>query len=154
MRPTVAEVLTQLDVPEARAVAVLEQHDAPLPWYVRALTGALGWAAAGSFLATVHWTTPAPVRLGIGLGALVVALLLRRRFTRGFFGHLALALALFGEALAIAAFEDLGVSRTTHLTFAIGVEVALVALYRDSVVRFMSVVAAWAFALRLYQELN
>src|SRR5690242_12503327 len=101
MRLTMAEVLSTLDVSPGRAAPVLREHDAPLPWSVRALTGALGWAAAGSFLAAIRWSTPGEVRFGVGLAALATALLLRRRFTHGFLGHLALALTLFGETLTL-----------------------------------------------------
>jgi uncharacterized membrane-anchored protein len=149
-----AEVLNAVDVPLERATEALRTHDAPLPWYTRALTGALGWAAAGSFLAAVHWTTPKEVRFGIGLAALVVALALRHRFTRGFFGHLALALVLFGEALTLHAFSDFGVGRTSELSFAIGVEVALFFLYREPLVQFVSVFAAWGFGFQLFEHLE
>ena len=148
-----SEVLAKLDVPPARAAEVLRAHDAPLPWYVRALTGALGWAAAGSFLAAVNWTTPQPVRFGVGIAALVVALLLRRKFDRGFFGHLALALALFGEAMSIDTCSVLPLSFVGERLFAIGVELVLFVFYRDALMRFMCTIAAWSFGMRLYEDL-
>jgi uncharacterized membrane-anchored protein len=148
-----ADVLAKLDVAPERAAEVLRAHDAPLPWYVRALTGALGWAAAGSFLAAVNWTTPQPVRFGVGLAALVVALVLRRKFDRGFFGHLALALALFGEAMSIDASSVLPLSFVGERLFAIGVELVLFVFYRDALMRFMCTIAAWSFGMRLYEDL-
>jgi uncharacterized membrane-anchored protein len=150
MRPTLAEILTPLDVPREKAVAALRGHEAPLPWYVRALSGSLGWAAAGSFLAAVRYMSSEPVRFAVGLGAVVAALLLRRRFTRGFFGHLALALALFGETLAVESRNALDLSAEGDRLFSIGVEVVLFAFYRDALMRFMSTVAACAFAFDLF----
>jgi uncharacterized membrane-anchored protein len=149
-----ADVLTAVDVPLERAKAVLRAHDEPLPWYVRVLTGALGWAASGSFLAAVRWTTSHEVRFGVGIAALITALVLRRRFTRGFFGHLALALTLFGEALTLEAFHSFGLGRVPELTFAIGVEVLLFCLYRDPLVQFMSVFAAWVFGFQLFEHVE
>jgi hypothetical protein len=159
LRPAVSELLSQLKgedlLPpdrEQRAAKVLGRVDAPLPWYVRALAGLGGWVAALFALGFVEFIHPSDDALTVlGFGALGVAVLLRRNFDKPFSNQLAIALALAGEA---AALWGLGghLGKPALAIAALGIELSLIALYPDALMRFLSTCCAFVAVLH-YQWL-
>ncbi|MBK7859501.1 MAG: GDYXXLXY domain-containing protein [Archangiaceae bacterium] len=161
MTPTLATVLEALEredaVPvgtRARATEVLRHLPAALPWYARAFTGWYGWVAAASFLAFVDRTSwRGASAVALGLSAVVAALVMRALRPRGFFAHLALPLALAGEVVAVG-----GVGALSHWQgvaeplFMLGIELALLALYPDTLMRFLCTLGASSAVLRLWSQ--
>ncbi len=157
LRPTLSDVLETLAAeralePEqaARAPAALGQLDAALPWYVRGLTGLGGWAAAGFALLFFNFLHPSSdAQLVCGLGALAAAIAARRRFAGPFVTQLCLALALAGEYLVI---EGAGATSLRQSWVTLALEVALVWLYPDALMRFVSTGVGAAAAFHLYVD--
>jgi hypothetical protein len=154
LRPKVAELLAQLkredllqDDRETRAASVLKRVEHPLPWYVRALAGLGGWAAALFALGFVGFIRRSDDAVTVlGFSALGIAVMLRRNFDKPFSNQLAIALALAGEA---AALQGLGahLDRTQLALAALGIELSLIALYPDVLMRFLSTCCAFAAAV-------
>jgi hypothetical protein len=156
LRPTVNEVFAQLrgedllsPQREERAVAALENHEESLPWYVRALTGAGAWLAAFFAFGFVKFLAPGDdLMLVLGFGALGTALLLRRKRDTPFTNQLTIALALAGEA-AVLQVLDGRMDRVDLSLTTIAIELTLIALYPDAVMKFLSTCCAFAAGLQL-----
>jgi hypothetical protein len=139
-----------LDPPEAaQAQAAHDALEAPMPWYVRAFTGLGAWVAALFACAWVAGYHPSPnARLLLGLCAVACAIGLRRLSSRSLPSQPALVLALMGEMIAVEAVHHaLGGDAAASMTLAI--ELTLLVVYPDPLMRFMATVAGASAAIHL-----
>ncbi len=161
LRPSVGELLEQLKredlLPpegEARALPVLGRVEVPLPWYVRALSGLGGWAAALFAIGFVFFLDPGRDAFTVlGFSALFGAVLLRRRFETPFTNQLALALALTGEVAALHGLRG-SVSGSDLALTALAIEVTLVAAYPDALMRFLATCCAFVAGLEYVHDVT
>lgn len=162
IRPTVTQVLGQLteeglaasDVSErARVVYALSAHEAPLPWYVRALVGGGAWVSTLFvllFLGLVGMLSHGFVTVFLGVLCAGAGLWLRRVSSSDFTVQLSLSLSLAGRAMIYGGMTENGQgSGVLTACVALGVELSMVAIFPDVVNRFVSTLGAWTALLAL-----
>jgi hypothetical protein len=150
VRPSFAEVIGTLSseglLPPERAAEVaprLRTLEVRPPWYVRAISGMGGWTAA-AFVGAFAWFIGLQNEPALIVGAILLAvgIAVRRTLNGPFSNQLALALALSGELLALQGMHGLGFSAEHVALATLGVELLLVVLYPDPLMRFVSTILA------------
>jgi hypothetical protein len=156
----VAEGLAKSDSLESIAPALAVDETTSNPWYVRALVGISAWIAAALLIAFLLGGTSilssAPAAIATGLVLCAIATAIRRFASEAVFGvQLALALGIAGQALLGAGVAGQSESLPITVLAVVMLEAALIAIYPDSVQRFLApiVIAAALVALLLHWEL-
>jgi hypothetical protein len=155
LKPSLREVLTGLRKqevpglePEARAMTAMEAHwreSAATPWYVRALIGFGGWVASCFLLLffglaiKLHDET---AMLVLGLVLCAATMGLRHLSNKVFLTQLFLAFNLTGQALFLIGVGGLSHGETAIALGALCLNLALLLLYPDTVLRFLAAMAA------------
>jgi uncharacterized membrane protein len=151
---TMQSVLDQLvdegqlsDTARATIIPMLAAPDdaAGTPWYVRALVGVSAWIAAVLLIAFLIGGTQL-VRSGesmlvVGLVLCAVAIAIRRGVPSSIFAaQLALALSIAGQSLFCFGMADLSNTVLAIVLALSALEIVLIALYPDTLHRFLSTV--------------
>jgi hypothetical protein len=166
LKPSLREVLTQLReqdarVPELepRALTALETHwrtDAATPWYVRTLIGFGAWVAACFlivFFALLTDLKDEGVLIILGLLLCLGTTVLRHASSHIFLSQLCLAFCLTGQGLFLIGVLGISKSETAIALGSLALNLALLLLYPDRVLRFLATVAATLSLLVLaYQQ--
>lgn len=158
---TLREVLSQLTdeglaKPVEQEIAIsspVETQGSSLPWFVKLFIGIAAWIAAlliASFFFAIGIIDDDSA-LGFGLVFCAAAILVNRVGHRNtFWVQLSLAASLTGQALAITGlFEILNYELLPISILITVLEVILILLHRDSVLRFISTLVVVAFFLTL-----
>lgn len=167
LKPTLREVLLRLGEqgavpPDAapRAMSAMEAHwrsTAATPWYVRVLLGFGAWLAA-CFLCIFFFLVMGFRNLGasLSLGLLLCAgtVGLQRVSSHAFLSQLCLAFCLAGQALVLAGLFKFSSSETTLAVSFLLLELVLLVLYPDRILRFLATVGAALALLYLVSELH
>lgn len=165
LKPSLREVLTRLreqgalaPAAESRAMAAMAawwRSSAATPWYVRVLIGFGAWLAAcfliGFFGLLLDFRDEV-VFFILGFILCGVTALLRRTSSQIFLSQLCLAFCLAGQALFIVGLAQLTDSATATALGVLLLELALLFLYPDRILRFLATVgAALALLFLAYQ---
>jgi hypothetical protein len=115
------------------------------PWYVRALVGISAWIAAVLLIAFLVGGTQlvksGEALIGVGLLLCAVAIAIRRSLPSSIFAaQLALALSLAGQALFGGGVSDLSNALPTTVLAICVLEIALIAIYPETLHRFLSTI--------------
>jgi len=128
------------------------------PWYVKTMVGVAAWIAAfflGGFLGMLGIIDTTAQMVGWGIGLTVVAIGLKWwRRQAIFWGQLAFAMVLAGQALLLLGIGDLSQDGTVMALALIGLEVVLLLLYPDALHRMLSIlaiIAALSFLIYDYE---
>lgn len=161
-RPTLQDVLNGLQAEghlapdaEARAHTAMEVYrrtDVATPWFVKALAGFGAWVAAAfllSFFACVGLWKEEAVMAVFGLVITGGATLLRRGTRGAFMEQLALALCLAGVAMTQVGIGTELESEVAPAFVQLVLGAALLALFPDAILRFLTVLAMAAAAVFL-----
>ncbi len=167
LKPSLREVLTRLREQEAlspdleaRALTAMEAHwrtNAATPWYVRALIGFGAWVAACFlifFFALLTDLKNEVVILVIGLVLCGVTTGLRRLSSQLFLSQLCLAFNLTGQALIIVGLAQITERETVVALAVLLLNLTLLFLYPDQVLRFLAATAAALSLLFLVYQLH
>ena len=142
---TLRQVLPQLQESDVRELDAPNSKSPQSPWYVRLFVGISAWIAAIlliAFLAIARIVTNEQGALVIGFIFCAAAVGINRLNSRNdFMGQLALALSLAGQALLIGGLAlVLKISSPSQIALLVlVVESVLLALFRDRVHRFLSI---------------
>lgn len=165
LKPSLREVLTRLReqgalAPDAepRAMTAMEAHwrsTAATPWYVRVLIGFGAWMAAcfliGFFGLLFNWRDALTFFI-MGLILCGVTTGLRRASSQIFLSQLCLAFCLTGQALFLVGLASLTDSASATALGVLLLELVLLFLYPDRVLRFLTTAgAALALLFLVYQ---
>lgn len=160
---TIQQVLDQLALrgnfepdrqPEAEAVLVSAGRSTP--WYIQGLVGISAWLAALFFLGFLGVAGLIDSDEGMIIGGVIFTLAavgLKWGLSRSIFGgQLALALGLAGQALFIVGIGSQTDSATAAAFAAIGLELVLIVIYRDSFQRLLSTLVIVGAVVTLFFE--
>lgn len=143
-----------------RATALIEAMHAVQPWYIRAMVGFGAWLASLLLIGFVAGLSLAMDGgyVVVGLGMIVAAVILRKRFSTDFMVQSTLAISLAGQGLfafGIADFKLTGNYEATLIAIIVMSSILFV-VFPDRIHRVLSVMfASSALAVLIYvQELN
>ena len=165
LKPSLREVLLRLREQgavapntEPRAMTAMEDYwrsTAATPWYVRVLIGFGAWLAACFlciFFGMVMNFRDLESLLLPGLLLCAVTVGLRYVSSHVFLSQLCLAFCLTGQALFLVGLQDATRSETGTAVGLLLLELALLALYPDRIMRFLATVGAALTLLFLWYE--
>ena len=159
---TVQEVLEQLALtgdfdlerlPEVKATLTAAALESSTPWYIHGLVGLSAWIAAVCFIAFLAITEIITSETGATIAGVifgVAAVALKRLAPRSiFWGQLALALSLAGQALFIFGIGTQLDSVAATAFIIVILEIVLIAIYPDVLHRFLSTLIICGAAVAL-----
>lgn len=119
------------------------------PWYVRTLIGVSAWIAAILFLVfvfSIDLLDSEESLLLLGMILLVLTIVIRWKVDQVFVNQLMLAFNLAGQAMFLIGLSD---NEELTATAILGVEIVLIVVYRDAVLRFLATLFAYAAVVSL-----
>lgn len=122
------------------------------PWYVRTLIGVSAWIAAVLFLVFmfgIDILDSGGEAMLSGAIFLIATTIIRWKVDHIFVNQLMLAFNLVGQAMLIIGISDIGNSEELAAIVALGLEIVLIVVYRDTVLRFLSTLFAYAAVVSL-----
>lgn len=158
---TLRAVLEQL-VSEQRLLATtiadIEKPDVPTlwteqsPWYVRTLIGVSAWIAAILFLLFIFGTNAidsGEIAAFLGVVLLIVTTLTRWKVDQIFINQLMLAFHLVGQVMVIMGVSDGFDNNELAAALTLILEILVIFVYRDGVMRFLATLFAYAAIVSL-----
>ncbi len=151
----VKQNLLQPDVREKMAKTLVSSSEKPsIPWFINALIGLSVWMAIIPFIAFLAAIIDSPSSAIVVGIVLIVCTVFLHHFKKNvlFFNHLALTLNLTGQILFIG---GIGVETREVAIGALAawfLEIVLITVYRDNILRFLGVLIATVAALVLLYD--